>query len=154
MKKGEKVGKAQFKISEKKQKPFLEVAEEYCTLCQRKGLSPYTMQGYKYTGKYFNNFNKNNLITVNSIIDYIEYLQSENTKWTTINSYVRRLTPIFNWAYDMGYYPKVKVIEVKGQKEMKEVYTTEELKLLLERPKTKDFRTIRNWVMSWIFTSI
>ena len=143
MKKGEKVGKAQFKINDKKQKPFMEVVEEYSELCKRKNLSKYTIQGYKYVGGYFNNFNKNNLITTNSIINYIEYLQSKDTKFTTINSYVRKLTPIFNYAFNMGYYPKVKIIDVKGQKEIKEIYTKDELNLLLEKPKVKDFRSIR-----------
>lgn len=153
MKKGEKVGKAQFKITDRKQKLFMEVVEEYAELCSRKNLSKYTIQGYKYVGSYFNDFNKNNLITTNSIIDYIEYLQSKDTKFTTINSYVRKLTPILNYAYDMGYYPKVKVIYVKGQKEIKEIYNNDELNLLLEKPKAKDFRTLRNWAMCWVFAS-
>lgn len=153
MKKGEKVGKAQFKTADRKQKPFMEVVEEYTEICKRKSLSKYTIQGYRYVGGYFNNFNESNLISANSIIDYIDYLQSKETKWTTINSYVRKLTPIFNYANDMGYYPKVKVIDVKGQKEIKEVYNDDELMLLLEKPKTKDFRNIRNWVMTWVFIS-
>lgn len=153
MRKGNKVGKIQFTTNERKQKPYEEVLSEYCELCKRRGLSPITIKGYRYSTRYFNKFNENNPITSNTILDYIEYLLRNDMKWTTINSYIRKLTPVLNYGFEMGYYPKVKVEYVKGQKEAKEIYTQEELKLLLEHPKQKDFVTIRNWAMTWVFAS-
>jgi len=153
MKKGEKVGKMQFNTTDRKQKPYEEVLDEYCELCKRRGLADITIKGYRYSTRYFNKFNDNNPIATNTILDYIKYLQDNNMKWTTINSYIRKLTPVLNHAFEMGYYPKVKVIYVKGQKEAKEIYTQEELKLLLERPKKKDFVNTRNWAMTWVFAS-
>lgn len=153
MRKGEKVGRIQFNTNDKKQKPYDKVLEEYSELCRRKGLAEITIKGYGYSTRYFKKFNENNPITSNTILDYIKYLQDNNFKWTTINSYIRKLTPILNYAFEMGYYPKVKVQYVKGQKEAKEIYTQEELKLLLEHPKQKDFVTIRNWAITWVFAS-
>lgn len=153
MRKGEKVGKVQFNTNDKKQKPYDEVLEEYCELCKRRGLAEITIKGYRYSTRYFKKFNENTLINRNTILDYIKYLQDNDVKWTTINSYIRKLTPVLNYAYEIGYYPKVKVEYVKGQKEAKEIYGKEELQLLLEHPKKKDFVTIRNWTMTWVFAS-
>ncbi|NOW07203.1 tyrosine-type recombinase/integrase [Clostridium beijerinckii] len=153
MRKGEKVGKVQFNTADKKQKPYDEVLEEYCELCKRRGLAEITIKGYRYSTRYFKKFDENTMINRNTILDYIKYLQDNNFKWTTINSYIRKLTPVLNYAFEMGYYPKVKVQYVKGQKEAKEIYTQEELSKLLEKPKAKDFVTIRNWCMSWVFAS-
>jgi len=153
MKKGEKVGKIQFDTSDRKQKSYEEVLNEYCELCKRRGLADVTIKGYKYSTTYFNVFNEKNPITVNTILDYIKYLQERKMKWTTINSYVRKLTPVLNYGFEMGYYPKIKVEYVKGQKEAKEIYSQEEYKLLLEHPKKKDFVNIRNWAMTWVFAS-
>ncbi|NRT32615.1 integrase/recombinase XerD [Clostridium beijerinckii] len=153
MRKGEKVGKVQFNTNDKKQKPYDEVLEEYCELCKRRGLAEITIKGYRYSTRYFKKFNENTLINRNTILDYIKYLQDNDVKWTTINSYIRKLTPVLNYAFEMGYYPKVKVEYVKGQKEAKEIYSQEELQLLLEKPKKKDFVTIRNWAMTWVFAS-
>lgn len=153
MRKGEKAGKQQFNSISKKQKPYDEVLEEYCELCRRRGLSEVTIQGYRYSTTYFKKFNEDNPITRNTAYDYIKYLQDNNFKWTTINSYIRKLSPILNYAYEMGYYPKVKIEYVKGQKQLKEIYTKEELDKLLEQPKEKDFVTIRNWTIVWVFAS-
>lgn len=137
----------------KNKKPYDEVLEEYCELCKRRGLAEITIKGYRYSTRYFKKFDENTMINRNTILDYIKYLQDNNFKWTTINSYIRKLTPVLNYAFEMGYYPKVKVQYVKGQKEAKEIYTQEELSKLLEKPKAKDFVTIRNWCMSWVFAS-
>lgn len=49
MKKGEKVGKVQFTVKQKKQKSFDEVTEEYIKICKRKNLSETTIKGYRYS---------------------------------------------------------------------------------------------------------
>lgn len=153
MRKGEKVGKVQFNTNDRKQKPYDEVLDEYCKLCKRRGLSEVTIKGYKYSTRYFKQFNENNPINQNTILDYIAYLQDNNFKWTTINSYIRKLTPVLNYGFEMGYYPKVRVEYVKGQKEAKEIYTKEELEKLLAYPKKKDFVTMRNFAMTWVLAS-
>lgn len=153
MKKGEKVGKVQFTVKQKKQKPFNEVTEEYIKICKRKNLSETTIKGYRYSCKYFMAFNENNYITKNSVNNYVDYLESKNTNIATINSYIRKLSPLFRYAYEMGYYPKVEVNFIKYQKQAKDIYTKEELNKLLQKPRKKTFVNIRNWAMAWTFAS-
>lgn len=153
MRKGEKVGKVQFAVKQTKQKSFDEVTEEYIKICKRKNLSETTIKGYRYSCKYFMDFNENNYITKNSVNNYVDYLESKNTNIATINSYIRKLSPLFKYAYEMGYYPKVDINFIKYQKRAKDIYTKEELNKLLQKPKKKTFVNIRNWTMAWTFAS-
>lgn len=152
MRKGQKVGSRKFSTSVKSIS-LDNVLDEYCNLCKRRGLSDVTIQGYQYGWKYFLEFLENDNIYENVIIDYISYLQDKNYKATTINSYIRNISPILNYGYDMGYWHKPKYIEVKKQDTIKEIYTDNELKLLLAPPKSKDFVNLRNWAIVWTLAS-
>jgi integrase/recombinase XerD len=155
MKKGKSYGSQMFKTTgfEAKQKDLNEIAEEYFRLCTIRGISYVTINSYRNALKYFIRFNGTKPITVSSLNDYIYHLKQTNIKDITISSYCRNLTPILNYGYDRGYLPKVEIIEIKTQKEMHQVYSDEQMKLLLSRPKENDFVTIRNWTMVWVFAS-
>lgn len=152
MRKGEKVGNRKFNTT--KEKINLDkVLDEFIVLCERRGLSQTTITGYRYNWKYFLEFLCDKAITHNTLSDYVGYLQEQGKKPTTINSYVRNISPVLKWGADMGYFPRVKFIQVEEQEQNKDIYTQEELNLLLAKPRTKDFTTLRNWAMVWTFIS-
>lgn len=152
MKKGEKVGKRQFK-NEEKQKSYDEALQEYLLLCKRRNLSEHTIYGYRYIGERFAEWNNDKLIEKNTTLRYIDYLQSIDTKATSINSQIRKITPVLNYGWEMGYWCKVDFLQLKEDKEIKETYTQEELDLLLEHPTTKKFTEMRNWAITWTFAA-
>ncbi|QNU65907.1 phage integrase SAM-like domain-containing protein [Ruminiclostridium herbifermentans] len=153
MLKGKTYGKQAFRTQKSKEKSLGEVAEKYYNLCTIRGTSEITIKGYKYALKYFNEFNGDSPINSVTVNMYILYLKKNGFKDTTINSYIRKLSPIFNYGHSKGYLPKVEIIELKVQKTFKDIYTEQEMNLLLKPPKQKDFVSIRNWCIVWVFAS-
>ncbi len=153
MQKGKTYGKQAFRTSQTKEKNLSEVAEDYYNLCTIRGTAEVTIKGYKSALKYFNEFNGDNPIDSDSVNMYILHLKKNGFKDTTINSYITKLSPIFNFGYSKGYLPKVEIHEIKIQKTFKDIYSEQEMNLLLKQPKEKDFVSIRNWCMVWVFAS-
>lgn len=153
MQKGKSYGKQAFRTHQIKEKNINEVAEDYYNLCTIRGTAEVTIKGYKYALNYFNEFNGDNPIDCDSVNMYILFLKKKGFKDTTINSYVRKLSPIFKFGHSKGYLPKVEINEIKVQKTFKDIYSEQEMNLLLKQPKEKDFVSIRNWCMVWVFAS-
>lgn len=153
MQKGKTYGKRVLYAPQDKTKDLNEVAEEYYNLCTIRGTNEITIKGYKNAIKYFNTFNGNYEIDSDSVNRYILHLKKKGFKNTTINSYIRKLSPIFKYGYSKGYLPNVTITEIKVQKVFKDIYTEEELQLLLKEPRERDFVSIRNWCMVWVFAS-
>lgn len=149
-------------FSEKKvtRKTFEELLEEYLRYSKALNRSEYTIKAYKYHSKYFLEFiGKNFLcedIDIHLIEEYLLYLRDKKglTNGTTLNSYIRNLSPIIKYGYRKGYiYSDFEFPTVEEQEKVKEIYTAEELDKLLEKPKSRNFVEIRTWTMIITFAS-
>lgn len=144
-------------IIKKKNLLFTDLCSMYFKRCEANGISKYTIRGYKNVLKYFLEFEKNNElyckeIDINMFEDFKLYLKRERkVKDITVNSYIRKLTPMLNYGMRLGYIHKFPYSYVKCQEVYKDIYTEEELVLLLKRPKGKQatnrFAEFRNWVI-------
>lgn len=76
-------------------------------------------------------------------------MQKEPTKETsTVNSYVFKISPTIHYGFEKGYIKEnIEFTHCIEQKEMKDIYTAEELEILLKRPKGDDFCEFRAWVI-------
>lgn len=161
MKRGEVVGKQKFNnLNKVSKKTYSEVMKEYLNQLKIKGRSIYTIRSCKYHSRYFLEFLGKDVycynITEKTLEDYIVYLQDirKITNGVTINSYIRNISPILKYAMKKGYIlDEFMIPQVKEQEVIKEIYTQEELKTLLEKPKKRDFVEIRTWAVLWTLAS-
>ncbi len=119
--------------------------------CKIKGLASVTVDGYAYAYNCFVKWHKEPLtcgdITQDLINDYILYL-TERYKSQTVNSYQFKLSPIIKFGTSAGYIKDtITFTHCVEQEHIKEIYTDDELKTLLERPDTKSFAEYRSWVI-------
>lgn len=113
-----------------------------------------TLINYKTTMSNFNKFCPEstplNHINKNTIEDYICYLR-ENTNMSnmSISIWLQRLKAVLNYLHNNDYMDKIAFPVIRCEKKVKEVYTDEELALLLKKPNLNlgNFTEYRNWVM-------
>lgn len=121
------------------------VKEKSCTSAKA------TIRGLKYNVLPFVNWlNANDYSQINQTVinEYILYLNDAYENKITVNSLLRNIRTFCNWLYKRQYAPKVKIPVKKNYEVNKEVYTQEELKLLLKKPTdTTKFNELRNWAI-------
>lgn len=162
MRKGEIVGKRQLGVKRtgNVRKKYSEIYEEYVKQAKIKGRAEMTLQSYHYHNKYFLEFVGKDAfcdeITLSTLEDYIVDIQERKgiKSAVTVNSYLRNISPIVKYAMKKGYIlEEFEIPQVKEQEVIKDIYTLDELKTLLERPKKRNFVTIRTWAILWTFAS-
>ncbi|GFR35345.1 tyrosine-type recombinase/integrase [Thermobrachium celere] len=161
VRRGEVVGKQRFNnLNKVPQKKYTELLEEYLKVLKIKGRSEYTIKSCEYHSKYFLEFAGEDLeckqINEELIQNYILYMQEQKqlTNGYTINSYIRNISPVIKFGIKKGYILEdFEMPTVKFQETMKEIYTQDELKFLLEKPKKKNFKEIRTWTIIWVLAS-
>lgn len=160
MRRGDIKGTQLFKERTDNKKTYRELFAEFMLSIKVKGRSEYTLRSYKYHNKYFSEFlGADTLcrdITESTLEDYILYIQDvkQITNGITINSYLRNISPIIKFGVKKRYILQdFEIPVVKYQETFKEIYTTEELQTLLQKPKKKDFVSIRTWAILWTFAS-
>lgn len=161
VKRGDVVGSQQFrKKFNKERKKYSEVYDQFIQQLKIKGRAEQTIKSYHYHNKYFMKFLGENIycdeITLTTLEDYILYTKEKKgiTNGITINSYLRNISPIIKFCMKKGYILEEFLIpEVKEQEVIKEIYTSEELHDLLEKPKKHDFVNIRTWTIIWTLAS-
>ena len=80
-------------------------------------------------------------------LNFKRFLENQGCNPRTINSYFRAYRAFAYYCMDEGWIP-VRKISIKTSKApIKQVYSEEELKKLLKKPKTSDFTEYRNWVI-------
>ena len=105
-------------------------------------------------GKFYNNIDDVYCsdITTDTIEEFIEFLKTRNPniKATSINSYLKDLRTVLYYFMERGYLKKFSIKLLAEDIEIKEVYTSEEIELLLEKPNLKkcEFSEYRNWVIT------
>lgn len=128
--------------------------DEFIFNCQARNFRPATIEFYNNSMKSIYKFIEPKMpirdITQATVDSFIIGCQNElDIKDITINTYLRGLKTILYYFMKLGYMEKFHIALVKYDKPVIEVYTEEEVKLLLKRPdKTKcTFVEFRNWVI-------
>ena len=86
-------------------------------------------------------------------ISFKRYLEEQGCNPRTVNTYFRAYRAFAYYCMDEGWIP-IRKISIKTSKApIKQVYSEEELKRLLKKPKTSDFTEYRNWVITNLFLS-
>lgn len=66
----------------------------------------------------------------------------------TINSYVFKISPTVKYGIEKGYIKEqIEFTHMVEQEEIKEIYSKEELEILLKKPTDNDFAEFRAWVI-------
>lgn len=130
---------------------YLSLFELYLRECKVKNLSDTTIKGYKYATNYFLDFAGYELmcheVTQELINNYYLHLQQAH-KATTINSYVFKISPTVLYGVNKGYIKEqIEFTHMVEQETIKEIYTQQELEILLKRPQGDDFCEFRAWVI-------
>lgn len=154
-------------------KTFISAFNEFLVYKKSNNLSKSSIQDYINIISIFMEFyGENSLcadISDETIQDYICWLQKKPKKKNngggqeeieylssvTIATYIRHLRAVINFFIKRGYTKKFIVKIPLSEKDVKEVYTTNELELLLKKPNLKScsFSEYRNWVMTNYFLS-
>jgi integrase/recombinase XerD len=72
----------------------------------------------------------------------------EHYKPETVNSYVFKISPTVKYGIEKGYIKEeIEFTHCKEQEHIKDIYTDDELRILLKRPDTNEFVDIRAWVI-------
>lgn len=140
---------------------IVDVMEEFITEKKADGRSYKTIESYNNSfAKYLQYFGKEVTmasLTRSSLYQYKAHLiKVEELAIASINHYLRDLRTFVNWCDERHYLVETfKVEMVKGQQEVIEVYSEEELQLLLEKPRdTESFVDWRSWaIVNWILAT-
>ena len=113
--------------------------------CKARGLSDATIRNYRTSSKYFIEFIGNiNLydVTDNDIKNWLVHLQEKGTKQNTRRTYLKSLKIFLN-----HYNINLNVGSIGEQKVQKDIFTDEEIKRLLTKPKRKTFTSVRDYTI-------
>ena len=123
------------------------------------GLSESTLQNYEDSLKRFMDYMECTdapiqEIDYDDVLSFTQGLKEEELSVSSINHYLRDIRAFFNWCSKSGYCRKIEVKLVKGQETVKETYSEEELKALLEKPKGDSYCEWRCWaIINWILAT-
>ncbi|MCH4239840.1 MAG: tyrosine-type recombinase/integrase [Oscillospiraceae bacterium] len=131
--------------------PYHDLYLLYENECKLKNLSDTTIRGYFFADKYFRQFAGDDLmcseVTQDLINEYILYLK-DKFKPQTVNSYIFKVSPVVKYGIKRGYIKdNITFTHLVEQEHIKEIYTPDELKKLLARPKEDSFAQYRTWVI-------
>lgn len=134
------------------QKSIFEIYDEFILSCKVKNLSEYTIAHYERHLKMFFDYCGEISITdlTKPLYDgYILHCQQKQIKEITIQTYVKVIRTFYYYCMDKGYLPSFPLSVPTAERELKEVYTDEELLLLLRKPDMKktNFAEYRMWVI-------
>ncbi len=118
--------------------------------CKVKNLTKKSIDSYEEKIEHFYEFYGQETpvkdITPEIIDEYIFWIR-ENTRCndSSINSLLRTLRAFIYYCQECGYVKNFKVPLIKADKKIKETYSDEELKRLLEEPQTTSFGEYKTW---------
>lgn len=73
-------------------------------------------------------------------------------KAETVNSYLFKMSPVLKFGKERGYITAdIQLSNMAYQEHFKDVYTEDEIRKLLARPKTNKFNEYRTWVIVNVF---
>jgi integrase/recombinase XerD len=137
--------------------------DEFVNEKEAHNLSTATLVSYKTTYelfcKYFNFDNETavDVVTHETIYDWINGMKRNELKPTSVNHYLRDIRAFLYWCMDADrrYIQPFKIQTMKAQEEQLKTYTDAELRLLLQKPKANDsFSTWRSWcIVNWVLAT-
>lgn len=134
--------------------------EEFIQIKTVMNSSPDTIKYYNCIFRYFTEFFGENRLCVDVnervIIDYLMYIKTHKPNVTekTVCTYIRGLRVILYFMMESGYVEKFKISLPKTEETIKETYTDNEVKRLIEKPKINkgcSFAELRNWALVCYF---
>ena len=121
-----------------------DIINEFLHECRMKNLTDDTIQTYKVNIKYLMKYLDENKIplsdiSTSTIKEYEFYLiQQGNRNTTSINTLLRNIKVFLSWTYENGYTDEISVRYLKVKQEPKEIYSDDDIKTLLKKPKLSD----------------
>lgn len=127
--------------------------EEHFLHCKARKLSAYTIETYEFNYKLLNEFLGDDYdisqLSDKVVQDYINFLcENYSGKATSLNSRLRYVRCLFNFAYEQDYCKKIKVRMVKENVENKTPLTKEQAQRLIAKPKEITFTEMKMYVIS------
>jgi len=124
----------------------------YVHECRIKNLADVTIKGYKFAYKYFKDWLGKDItcdeVTQDLINEYVLYLKNRLGKPQTVNSYQFKISPVIKYGYKRGYIKDhIIFTHLVEQEQIKEIYTKEELQVMLKMPTEGSFTELRTWVI-------
>lgn len=80
-------------------------------------------------------------------VSFKRYLEEQGCNPRTVNTYFRAYRAFAYYCMEEGWIPLRKISIKTSKAPIKQVYSEEELKKLMKKPKTSDFTEYRNWVI-------
>ena len=121
--------------------------------CKARNYSKYTIIFYKNIihnfSIFYNTDNKLCTIDKQKIDEYGAYIRDKNLSDETASTYIRGLRTILYYLMKNGKLDYFEIKLPKTEEKIKEVYSDQELKLLLKKPDLKkcSFAEYRNWIL-------
>lgn len=143
-------GRMIVKQIELEEKSIVAVANEFYRYNRAKGLAQQTQQQYcMYVRSFIKWWGDNPMTDVGEIVleEYMEHLFSKGNKPVSIATNLTHLRVFINFAIRRKYMEHIEVTIPKYDKELKDPYTDDEMKRLIEKPNTKNWVEIRSWAM-------
>ncbi|MFL0248377.1 tyrosine-type recombinase/integrase [Candidatus Clostridium stratigraminis] len=135
-------------------KTMKEVFREFLNSCRVKNLSEKTLTYYEDNyyefAKFYDDENLINSITKETVESYILHLKNNTgNNDRSINTRLSALRTFLYFAMKENYIEEFKISLIKAVETIKETYTEEELKLLLQKPNLKkcSFPEYRDWTI-------
>lgn len=127
--------------------------EEHILQCKARKLSKYTFESYQFNYQLFSEFLGEDYpisqLSDRTIHDFISFLEDNySSKPTTVNSRLRYVRCLLNFAYEQGYCDKIKVRMMRENRENKNPLTQEEVQKLIVRPTEMKFTEMKMWVIT------
>lgn len=132
-----------------------DIIDEFINSCIGKGLSESTIRVYKTNINYLMKYLDSKKIDLKNITtgifkDYKTYIVSSTERNnTSINTNLRHLKIFLNWTYENEYTDKIIIDYLKVQQRAKEIYSDEDIKILLRKPKLSEcnYTEFRTWTI-------
>lgn len=126
--------------------------QEHILYCEARRLRPCTIENYRRNYRLLEECLGKDFIVSQfdeSVInEYIKYISTHySNKATTINTRIRYIRLLLNFAYERDYCKHIKVVSVKECRENKIPLMKEEVQKLIAKPKEPSYNEYRMWVI-------
>ena len=134
---------------------FRELVQLYSRDCRTRGIEEVTIAGYEYACKKFLEYLQEDIRCSDLRKELFDDYQMElatRVKAETVNSYLFKISPVLKFGKERGYITAdIQLSHMAYQEHFKDVYTEDEIRKLLARPKTNKFNEYRTWVIVSVF---
>lgn len=134
---------------------FRELVQLYSRDCRIRGIEEVTIAGYEYACKKFLEYLQEDIRCSEvrqELFDDYQLELASRVKPETVNSYLFKISPVVKFGKERGYIvADIQLSHMAHQEHFKDVYTEDEIRRLLARPKTDKFNEYRTWVIVSVF---